>query len=92
MVSVYLCKTSNKDPHKEYALMIREYSGIDIEWTTLCFMDAYAADRLQGENITYWDGEPECKEEVRSLRLANSGLREAWDTYQVLKKLATPNK
>lgn len=92
MVSVYLRKTGNKDPHKEYALMVREFSGVDVEWTTLTFMDAYAADRLNGETITHWDGEPECKEEVRSLRLANEGLREAWDSYQILKKLSTPNK
>lgn len=92
MVSVYLCKTNNKDPYKEYALMVREYSGIEVEWTTLCYMDAYAADRLDGEEISFRDGKPEMKEEVRALRLANDGLREAWDSYQILKKLSTPNK
>lgn len=92
MVDVVLRRTGRTDPHKQWALMVREYNGIEVDWTTLCFMDDFAADRLNGETISYWEGPPEYKEEVRSLRLTNEGLREAWDSYQVLKKLATPSK
>lgn len=88
MISVVLRKTGKKDPDKEYALMIREYNGIDVDWATLCYMDHYSAHRLNGEEIYYWDGDAEEKSEVKALRLKNSALRKAWEQYQTLKALS----
>lgn len=87
MVDLYLRKTSSKDPHKEYALMVREYSGVDVDWTTLCYMDAFSALQIEGERITFWDGKAEENPEVKALRLEHPSLREAWDNYQTLKYL-----
>lgn len=95
MVDLYLLKTNNKDHSKAYKLAIRDFGGgTDVEWTTLCYMDAFSADRLNGEKISYWsmNDEPEEIPAVQALRLEHPSLREAWDNYQVLKKLVTPNK
>ena len=92
MVSVLLRKTGKKDPHKEYALMVRDYNGIEVDWTTLCYMDYFSASRIEGENITFWDGDAEEKPEARALRLEHPSLREAWENYQTLKMLFTKNK
>lgn len=92
MVDVYLRKTGKSDYTKEYALMVREYNGVEVDWTTLCYMDGFSAARLSNERITFWDGEPEDKEPVRALRLEHPSLRDAWENYQVLKRLHTPNK
>lgn len=91
MISVLLRKTGNKDPHKEYALMVRDYNGIEVDWTTLCYMDYFSASRIEGENITFWDGDAEEKPEARALRLEHPSLREAWENYQTLKALFMKN-
>ena len=88
MVDLVLRKTSNKKIERKYALMIRDFSsGIEVDWTTLCYMDHFSASRIEGEQITYWDGDAEEKPEVKQLRLEHPSLREAWDNYQILKKL-----
>jgi hypothetical protein len=87
MVNVVLRKTNSKDPHKEYALMVRDYNGIEVDWTTLAYMDHFSASRIEGEQITYWDGDAEEKPEARALRLEHTSLREAWESYQTLKSL-----
>jgi hypothetical protein len=92
MVSVVLRKTGKKDSHKEYALMVRDYNGIEVDWTTLCYMDYFSASRLDGEEIHFWDGDVEMKEEARALRLEHPALREAWENYLILKKLYTEQK
>jgi hypothetical protein len=93
MVDVVLRKTGSKDYRKEYALMIRDYSsGIEVDWTTLCYMDYYSAHQIKDETITFWEGDPENKKEVSSLRLDHPALRKAWDQYQLLKNLAKPEK
>ena len=89
MVSVYLCKKSSKDPHKEYALMVRDYNGIEVDWTTLAYMDYFSASRIENERITFWDGDVEEKPEARALRLEHPSLREAWENYKILKELFT---
>ncbi len=89
MVSVLLRKTGKKDPHKEYALMVRDYNGIEVDWTTLAYMDYFSASRIEGENITFWDGDAEMKPEAKALRLEHPSLREAWENYQTLKTLFT---
>ncbi len=92
MVSVLLRKTGKKDPHKEYALMVRDYNGMEVDWTTLCYMDHFSASRIEGESISYWDGDEEMKEPARALRLEHPSLREAWENYLVLKKLFEDKK
>jgi hypothetical protein len=92
MVSVLLRKTGKKDPHKEYALMVRDYNGIEVDWTTLAYMDYFSASRIEGESISYWDGDAEEKPEASALRLEHPSLREAWENYQTLKTLFTKNK
>jgi len=92
MVSVLLRKTGKKDPHKEYALMVLDYNGIEVDWTTLAYMDHFSASRIEGESISYWDGDAEEKPEARALRLEHPSLREAWENYQTLKTLFTKNK
>lgn len=87
MVSVYLRKTGKTDPHKEYALMVRDYNGIEVDWTTLAYMDYFSATRIENERITLWDGDVEEKPEARALRLEHPSLREAWENYQTLKAL-----
>lgn len=88
MVDLVLRKTGNKDPHKTWALMIRDFSsGIEVDWTTLCYMDDYTAHALNNERVTYWDGNPEDKPPVKALRLEHPSLREAWENYQILKTL-----
>jgi hypothetical protein len=92
MVDVVLRKTGSKDWRREYALMIRDFrSGIEVEWTTLCYMDGFSADSIAGEEIHFWgrDQNAEETDEVRALRLEHPALREAWETYQVLKRLCT---
>lgn len=92
MVSVLLRKTGKKDPHKEFALMVRDYNGIEVDWETLCYMDYFSASRLNDERITWWDGDAEMKPEVRALRLEHPSLREAWENYLVQKELFTKRK
>lgn len=87
MVSVYLRKTSKKDPHKEYALMVRDYNGIEVDWTTLAYMDHFSAKQIENERITFWDGDAEEKPEAKALRLEHPSLREAWENYKTLKAL-----
>lgn len=90
VVDVVLRKTGKKDPSKEYALMVREYSGIEVEWITLCYMDSYSASQLDGETISYWDDSNDDESsECRALRLEHPSLREAWENYQVLKQLCS---
>lgn len=90
MVDVVLCKTRSAKPERAWALMVRDFgSGIEVEWTTLCFMDEMSAHTLNGENISFWDGNPEEKEEARQLRIEHPGLREAWDNYKLLKALVS---
>lgn len=88
MISVVLRKTGKKDPDKEYALMVRDYNGIEVDWTTLAYMDHFSASRIENKRITYWDGDAEEKPEVKALRLKNSALRKAWEQYQTLKALS----
>ena len=88
MVDLVLRKTGSKNLQKEYALMVRDYSsGIEVDWTTLCYLDYYSAHQLKNETVSFWNGDPEDIPEVRSLRLQNQNLREAWDNYQTLKSL-----
>jgi hypothetical protein len=88
MVDLVLRKTGNKKPEREYVLMIRDFSsGIELDWSTLCYMDHFSASQIEGEQITYWDGDAEEKPEVKQLRLEHPSLREAWENYQVLKVL-----
>lgn len=88
MVDLVLRKTGNKNPHKEYALMVRDYSsGVEVDWTTLCYLDYYSAQQLNNKTVGFWNSDPEDIPEVRSLRLQNQNLREAWDNYQTLKSL-----
>lgn len=89
MVSLYLCKTNSKDPRKEYALMVRDYNGTEVDWTTLCYMDDYSAYQLDHETVSIYDGDFEEKPEVKALRLEHPSLREAWENYQTLKALFT---
>jgi hypothetical protein len=91
MVSLVIRKTGSKDSHKEYALMVRDYNGIEVDWTTLCYMDYFSANRIIGENISWWDGDVEMKEPARALRLEHPSLREAWENYQTLKALFMKN-
>lgn len=92
MVDVVLRKTNSREPHKEYALMVRDYNGIEVDWTTLAYMDYFSATRIENERITFWDGDVEEKEEVRALRLEHPSLREAWENYKTLKALFSKPK
>lgn len=92
MVNVVLRKTGSKDHNKEYALMVRDYNVMDVDWTTLCYMDYFSASRLENERITFWEGDAEEKPEVRALRLEHPSLREAWESYQTLKALLKSEK
>lgn len=87
MVDVVLRKTNSKDSRKEYVLMVRNYDGTEVDWTTLCYMDFYSAHQIANEEITFWEGDTEEKPEVRALRLEHPSLREAWENYQTLKSL-----
>jgi hypothetical protein len=55
-------------------------------------MDYFSASRIEGESISYWDGDAEEKPEASALRLEHPSLREAWENYQTLKTLFTKNK
>lgn len=90
MVDVVLRKASfgNGNPSREWALCIRDFSsGVEVEWTTICFMDDFTARQITGERITFWDGDDELKAPAKELRLEHPSLREAWDNYKVLKEL-----
>lgn len=92
MVDVVLRRTGIKDSGKEYALMVRDYNGVEVEWFSLCYLDEYTAQYLNDERITFWDGDPEQTTEVAALRLEHPALRGAWESYQTLKLLVKSNK
>ena len=88
MIDLVVRKTNKTDANKEYVLMVREYHGIEVEWYTLCYMDAFSANRLIGEKVTLWENTPiEEEDDNKSLRLKHPTLREAWDNYRTLKAL-----
>lgn len=93
-MDLVLRATGSKNPKRAYALAVRDFgSGIEVEWTYLCFMDEFSAYELVDTNKPYfWAGDPEEGEEAKELRLEHPGLREAWESYQVLKALARKSK
>ena len=93
MVDLVLSKTKLNDPSKEWALLIRDFSsGVEVDWTTICYMDSYTARQLNNERVYFRDGDPEEKPLIKALRLEHPSLREAWENYQTLKALFMKNK
>ena len=93
-MDLVLRKTGSKKPERAYVLAVRDFgSGVEVDWTYLCYMDECSAHSLAETNKPYfWEGEPEEGIEAKELRLGNPALREAWDNYKILKTLLSPNK